>query len=530
MASYKQEHEKFVTGYNGTTFSEVTFVTGISCISCFVREAGVLLLFRLFQEGSRTSNFLWRFFLDFMVLVLPNILSVTLMSDYIMELFLGIIASCVMLYFVYMKTVASKSHLILRSEVNLSDKKTFVTNFRSIINICAAVGILAVDFPIFPRRFVKAETYGFGLMDTGVGFYVVSNAIVSPEARGKLPNLSLVVSLKKAVVSSVPLLVIGCARLATVKGIEYQEHVSEYGVHWNFFFTLAALKVMCTAVTCLVPANQSGPMGVLVLVLYQVVLSNFGGSNYLLTGSDGKGGRTGGFFDANREGIFTLPGYVAIYLFGVHLGCFIFKQRKSLREWLSAAVKIAVSALVFALFLMVCHLGVQPVSRRFANVTYVCWMMCASILMLLECLLADIAVTFMKSVMHRPFEDSQSQQFVKVKKENSPDNRPVTRSRAKEMSSSGNSLEKIGATLDKNGREEKLAKSSQPSFCLLEAVTYNSLLFFLLANVMTGIVNLSVPTLNTGSHVAVAIVIAYMGVLCLVISVLRVKNISTKFW
>ena len=50
-------------------------------------------------------------------------------------------------------------------------------------------------------------------------------------------------SVVKAVKSSGPLLVIGFIRLLSVKSTGYQEHVSEYGVHWNFFFTLATVKV-----------------------------------------------------------------------------------------------------------------------------------------------------------------------------------------------------------------------------------------------------------------------------------------------
>ena len=109
--------------------------------------------------------------------------------------------------------------------------------------ICVAVGILAVDFPVYPRRLAKAETYGFGLMDTGVGYFIVGNALISPEARGRQKHISFTRSMTKAFKSSLPLLVLGFARLASVKSLDYQEHVSEYGVHWNFFFTLSILKV-----------------------------------------------------------------------------------------------------------------------------------------------------------------------------------------------------------------------------------------------------------------------------------------------
>ena len=128
-------------------------------------------------------------------------------------------------------------------KTNLSVQKTFITYYRSIIVICTAVGILAVDFPVYPRRLAKAETFGYGLMDTGVGYYIFANAIISSEARGKECKLSLTKTFGSAVKSSLPLFIMGFSRLISVKGIDYQEHVTEYGVHWNFFFTLAALKV-----------------------------------------------------------------------------------------------------------------------------------------------------------------------------------------------------------------------------------------------------------------------------------------------
>ena len=83
------------------------------------------------------------------------------------------------------------------------------------------------------------ETFGTGLMDVGVGLYVFSMALVSREAR-RQPGEGLVRGWK----TLVALLVLGTGRLVTTKAAAYQEHASEYGVHWNFFFTLAALKVM----------------------------------------------------------------------------------------------------------------------------------------------------------------------------------------------------------------------------------------------------------------------------------------------
>lgn len=68
-------------------------------------------------------------------------------------------------------------------------KRPFLSAFRANVNVATAICILAVDFSVFPRRFSKAETFGTGLMDIGVGAFIISNALVSQEARGKYATL-----------------------------------------------------------------------------------------------------------------------------------------------------------------------------------------------------------------------------------------------------------------------------------------------------------------------------------------------------
>ena len=60
----------------------------------------------------------------------------------------------------------------------------FITALRTYTNLFTAIAILAVDFTIFPRRFAKTETYGTGLMDIGVGLFVVAHGLTAPEVRG----------------------------------------------------------------------------------------------------------------------------------------------------------------------------------------------------------------------------------------------------------------------------------------------------------------------------------------------------------
>ena len=49
--------------------------------------------------------------------------------------------------------------------------------------LTTAACILAVDFQVYPRRFSKTETFGYGLMDIGVGSFVFAGGLVSQEAR-----------------------------------------------------------------------------------------------------------------------------------------------------------------------------------------------------------------------------------------------------------------------------------------------------------------------------------------------------------
>lgn len=57
--------------------------------------------------------------------------------------------------------------------------RRFVSVFRGATMLLTVLAILAVDFPAFPRRFAKAEGYGQGLMDLGVGAVVFSSGLVS---------------------------------------------------------------------------------------------------------------------------------------------------------------------------------------------------------------------------------------------------------------------------------------------------------------------------------------------------------------
>lgn len=66
--------------------------------------------------------------------------------------------------------------------------------------------------------------------------------------------------------------------------------------------------------------------------------------------------------------------------------------------------------------------------------------------------------------------------------------------------------------------------------CLLSAVNYNGLMYFLLANVLTGLVNLSLDTLQLSTAQSMTILITYMGILSFVTLMLYKWKIRLKFW
>lgn len=177
--------------------------------------------------------------MEYLTVVLPTLVAFTHLANHLFTLILVLLSAVLI-----PNIMGSTFQLPKNLDFAPGQKKPFLCNFRAYVNIATAISILAVDFVIFPRRFAKTETYGTGLMDVGVGSFIISNAIVCQEARGtSTDSSSFVCSVKKELRAVSLLLGLGLARFVAVKSTDYQEHVSEYGVHWNFFLTLAFVRV-----------------------------------------------------------------------------------------------------------------------------------------------------------------------------------------------------------------------------------------------------------------------------------------------
>ena len=85
------------------------------------------------------------------------------------------------------------------------------------------------------------------------GAFVASNAMASSDAKSKTMKLN-----RSILTRSFPLLVIGISRWACTAALGYHVAVTEYGVHWNFFFSLFVVKVLgnCFIIICYVTSPR----------------------------------------------------------------------------------------------------------------------------------------------------------------------------------------------------------------------------------------------------------------------------------
>ena len=76
-------------------------------------------------------------------------------------------------------------------------------------------------------------------MDIGVGSFVAASALTLGVRRAARAGTA---RSRSGAMQTLVLAALGVLRLVTTSGINYQSHASEYGIHWNFFFTLCALR------------------------------------------------------------------------------------------------------------------------------------------------------------------------------------------------------------------------------------------------------------------------------------------------
>lgn len=391
--------------------------------------------------------------------------------------------------------------------------------------IVTCTSILAVDFPVFPRRFAKTESFGTSLMDMGVGSFVFAAGIVA--ARQHLKEElngypSFQTRFRTAMRHSLPLFILGFVRLWSVKGLDYPEHVSEYGVHWNFFFTLALLPPAMAILQPLLRGSPSYGLVAFVLAICYEILLTPARKTYIIMSER----KPDDWLSQNREGVFSFIGYLAIFIGGMGVGSGILlrsSEPESLEpskvaekdtmdedaEWLASvlgqtndtAPKEAIKAelkeglglskttffhlikwtglwLIASVWAM-WHYGPGLfVSRRMANLAYVVWV-CA-------------------------FNSAQLLLFYLIEAFMFPD---------------------LYKAKDKQTEKQRINFATSR---IMHAFNRNSLALFLFANLLTGGINMSMKTLYIGDVQAMIILVSYIGTICGTALLLDRYDVSIK--
>lgn len=498
--AYKAFHESFMRNNNGTTAEDVYATIAPTVFATFLTTNLIL--------AARPLDTLPKFAIEFVLVVVSTILNCTVFADRVWEI-------AFTLLFVTITAVAKqmyhKTHIAPFVQIPCQ-RPEYLTVLRAIINLLTAVCILAVDFKCFPRNLAKTETFGFGLMDTGVGLYVFGNGVVAPELfKDATDNRLSRKKIKSTLIGSLPLIVLGVARFFVINELDYQQHISEYGVHWNFFLTLAITKVAGTIIIGLLPRIEHTKYAAIILVTLHELSLQLGLSSYVIDAANTL--KRDNFLDANREGIFSILGYIAIYLSSVYVAHVIKcenveapstdetattstatnpteKTDKSCkyvnaRQLLKKTIQLLLISLVLwkIVFTLKRMFGV---SRRLANMGYVIWILSIGTTTTVLLMLMEIFYYFFSFEL--PTADSE------------------------EKDSTG------------------VATNSNYAPIILNGIAYNALLFFLAANILTGLINMSFQTMLIDAGGALFILCAYMLILCSITTFLFVKRIKLKAW
>lgn len=267
-----------------------------------------------------------------------------------------------------------------------------VSMHRANVMIMTCLAILAVDFRAFPRKYAKTEFYGTSLMDAGVGSIILCSSFVeglkvmgSSRYRAKEKQNRLKETSLRSLARILVLVLLGVGRPLSLWLIGYQVHEGEYGMHWNFFLTLAVMRAAISNVP-----RSSSPliMGAVLLVAHQYGLLSLGMADLV---NDTSSRRGTGLLYQNKEGLVSLTGYLALHFLGVwcakvyaYLNS---RPRHPLMKGWNTLHAFGV-AMLWAAF-WYARTYVERESRRSCNAAFILWMLainCQAILFNTLCL------------------------------------------------------------------------------------------------------------------------------------------------
>ncbi|GLI65698.1 hypothetical protein VaNZ11_009209 [Volvox africanus] len=584
-ASLKAAKEAFVAGLSGTSKLEIFAIVTTLSLSIVVCE----------HAKTEKQHLVIRFALEMLLIIYPQLLVCTGALPLWPTFLLLVLATSAC----YLWDIAHL-HRTPRDLQGVDDlashRKSFVGIFRGALMASTCLCILAVDFRAFPRRYAKAEAYGTGYMDLGVGGVVLTAGLVSPAGLVQQPPAAVDGSVVKdggtrrwrppplwrrllsGLRAAQVCWLLGLGRLIMTRAVDYQEHVGEYGVHWNFFCTIAVLALLGHAVA--LPPQLLGPLAITLTLGHQVGLK-WGGLGPWVMSSE----RGNDVVSLNKEGLVSCVGFWALYLWGAALAhAFHASVQHAVRDsrrcsgtaslkgggdcggasdaiatvaplvrWWAQFVLLDVLLWVAVVAL---EMKVERVSRRSCNAAYIVWIVAQCLAGMLPLVLWQTLACPARAVLtqrdsHRDgcgAADSGNGQVANAASKGPYDQwAPLLDCAGDQRLSSGEGdrgnmglsansggCDGVGEhpsripvvaslppySLSKDVDDETVSVHARQTRMgragphVLQAINSNQLAIFLAANVLTGAVNLTVDTLQVTEWPARALLGVYMTCVC----------------
>ncbi|XP_001989042.2 GPI-anchored wall transfer protein 1 [Drosophila grimshawi] len=300
-----------------------------------------------------------RFLLEFLLIATPTVCSTTVVTDY-NELYCLLVGALIAIL-IWRWDIWKKAKDPICLEIG--SRPVVFTLMRANAYFCTASAILAIDFNAFPSAYFKSQAFGASVMDLGIGMFVVTMGIVSQRAR----HLGDVKRLPKVVA---PLLVLGLARTVIITLIDYHQDEREYGKHLNAFFTLGLTKLFGSLCSLLAREDrQLLPLSLVILALHELLLQ-LGLSEFVMSSDVDRIG----LWHANREGLSSLPGCVALYLLSIYCAKWYTSRTKLSRAQFWVKLRHMLLSASMGWLLVICCNCLFGIARVTFNAGYVLWL------------------------------------------------------------------------------------------------------------------------------------------------------------
>ena len=144
-------------------------------------------------------------------------------------------------------------------------------------------------------------------MDSGVALITLNAGMTCKKARpwfSQSPSRQPILKeLYLTLRASILPIVLGFSRIVVLSKLDYQEHPSEYGTHWNFYTTIALINIMLVFVR---DSRVALPLAFAIMVLYEFLINAYSLDKYIFYAPRED------FISANREGLASLVGYFSL--------------------------------------------------------------------------------------------------------------------------------------------------------------------------------------------------------------------------